>query len=207
LYFAFAKAGQEQALRTSSKIRASLVLAFLLLAPPGMAWSDFKKGLMAYESGDYKTAYEQWRPEANKGDPYAQHMLGFLYANGHGVSLEAAQTIIWWQRAAAQGFAPAQYTLGSLYRKGLGVKRDLGKATNLISRAADAGYPDAQYDYGVMHVTGEGVKQDLSTAYMWLDLAANTRGLEPGTFWQNIDKLLTPLQRLEADQLKKTWNN
>jgi len=177
----------------------------MMIAPAGPAWSDFNTGLEAYKRGDYKTAYEQWRPEAEKGDPYAQHMLGFLYANGRGVPLQPEQTVIWWQRAAEQGFAPAQYTLGSLYRQGMGVKRDLEQAAKWIGRAADAGYPDAQYEYGVMHATGEGVKQDLSAAYMWLDLAADTKGLEPGTFWGEIDKLLTPMQRLEADQLKKTW--
>ena len=110
-----------------------------------------------------------------------------------------------WRPAADQGFAPAQYTLGSLYREGLGVKHNPKKAAQWIGRAADAGYPDAQYDYGVMHATGEGVDSNLSTAYMWLDLAADTKGLQPGVFWKNIDKLLTPTQRLEADRLKKNW--
>ena len=186
------------------KIFAALLL--LLATATHMARADFNAGLEAYQRGDYKTALEQWQPEAEKGDPYAQHMLGFLYANGRGVALQPEQTVKWWTRAADQGFAPAQYTLGSLYRQGMGVKRDLDKAAHWIGRAADAGYPEAQYDYGVMHATGEGVKQDLSTAYMWLDLAADTKGLKPGTFWKNIDKLLTPLQRLEADQLKKTWS-
>lgn len=184
-----------------------MALALLLLAPAGQVRADFNAGLAAYERGDYKTAYEQWRPEAEKGDPYAQHMLGFLYANGRAVPLAPKQTLKWWKRAATQGFAPAQYTLGSLYRGGLGVGRDLEKAAHWIGRAADAGYPDAQYEYGVMHATGEGVEQDLSAAFMWLDLAADSKGLEPGALWGNIDKLLTPLQRLEADQLKKTWNN
>lgn len=192
-------------MRAFPKILQILGLTLLLIAPADRAWPDFDAGLLAYEHGDYKTAYEQWRPAAEKGDPYAQHMLGFLYANGRGVPLQPEQTVLWWRRAAEQGFAPAQYTLGSLYRQGMGVKRDLEQAAKWIGRAADAGYPDAQYTYGVMHATGEGVEADLSAAYMWLDLAADTKGLEPGTFWKNIDKLLTPMQRLEADQLKKTW--
>lgn len=183
-----------------------MVLGLIIILQIHSAGADFDAGFSAYERGDFKTAYKEWLPAAQKGDPYAQHMLGFLYANGRGVPLKPDQTIKWWQRAAKQGFAPAQYTLGSLYREGLGVQQDFEKAALWISRAADAGYPDAQYDYGVMHATGEGVEADLSTAYMWLDLAANTKGLPPGTFWKNIDKLLTPAQRLEADKLKKTWN-
>ena len=180
-------------------------LGFFVLSAANPAWPDFNDGLAAYEKGDYKTALREWRPAAEKGDPHAQHMMGFLYANGRAVPIRPELTFKWWTRAADQGFAPAQYTLGTLYRQGMGVKRDLGKAAHWIGRAADAGYPNAQYDYGVMHATGEGVETDLSTAFMWLDLAADTKGMEPGAFWDNIDKLLTPAQRLEADQLKKTW--
>ena len=133
-------------------------------------------------------------------------MMGFLYASGRAVELKPEQTVLWWRKAAHQGFAPAQYTLGSLYRQGLGVPHDPQKAAKWIERAADAGYPDAQYDIGVMYATGEGVTKDLSTAYMWVDQAADTKGLEPGTFWKNLDKQLTPDQRLEAEQLKKAWN-
>ena len=187
--------------------RIAPLLILLLLNLSGPARADFAAGFEAYEKNDYATALKEWLPAAQKGDPYAQHMLGFLYAQGRGVLIDPAKTVSWWLKAAEQGFAPAQYTLGQLYRRGLGVKRDLAKARTWIGRAADAGYPDAQYAYGVMHITGEGVKSDLSTAFMWLDLAADTRGLPPGTFWPDVDKYLTPMQRLEADQLKKNWNN
>ena len=183
----------------------TLTFTFSMISPENFAWADFNTGLEAYQKGDYKPAISEWLPEAEKGDPYAQHMMGFLYAHGRGVELKPEQTVHWWQQAAQQGFAPAQYTLGSLYRQGLGVPHDPQKAATWIERAADAGYPDAQYDIGVMHATGEGVTQNLSTAYMWLDQAANTKGLEPGIFWKNLDKLLTPAQRLEAEQLKKAW--
>ena len=183
-----------------------LGVVVLLGLSVGPVRADFDAGLTAYQKHDYATALKEWLPAAENGDSHAQHMLGFLYAQGRGVAIDPAQTVIWWTRAAEQGFAPAQYTLGTLYRRGLGVKRDLEKARVWIGRAADGGYPDAQYAFGVMYVTGEGVKPDLSTAFMWLSLAADTRGLPPETFWPDIDKFLTPEQRLEADQLKKSWN-
>ena len=184
----------------------TFTLAFSIIPLEGIAWANFNTGLEAYKKGDYKTALSEWLPEAEKGDPYAQHMMGFLYASGRGVELKPEQTVLWWRKAAQQGFAPAQYTLGSLYRQGLGVPHDPQKAAKWIERAADAGYPNAQYDIGVMYATGEGVTKDLSTAYMWADQAADTKGLEPGTFWKNLDKQLTPDQRLEAEQLKKAWS-
>jgi len=189
------------------KFRVHLLVLMVLGFSGNGALADFETGFAAYEKNDYVTALKEWQATAEEGDPHAQHMLGFLYAQGRGVAINPALTVSWWGKAARQGFAPAQYTLGQLYRRGLGVKRDLEKARDWISRAADAGYPDAQRAFGIMHVTGEGVKSDLSTAFMWLDLAADTRGLPPGTFWSDVDKYLTPTQRLEADQLKKNWNN
>ena len=167
--------------------------------------ADFNTGLDAYHKGDFKTAFREWLPEAEKGDPHAQHMLGFLYANGRGAELKPEQTVYWWQKAANQGFAPAQYTLGSLYRKGLGVSFNLQKAASWIERAADAGYPNAQFDISVMYATGEGVIQNLVTAYMWLDQAASTRGIDPAKYRRKLDKYLTPVQRIEADKLIKAW--
>ena len=187
--------------------RFPLMVLLMLGLLAGEASADFNAGYTAYEKNDYATALKEWLPAAKKGDPYAQHMLGFLYAHGRGVVIDPAKAVAWWEKAARQGFAPAQFTLGMLYRRGLGLKRDLAKASTWIGRAADAGYPDAQHAFGIMHVTGEGVTSDLSTAFMWLDLAADTRGLPSGTFWPDIDKYLTPTQRLEADQLKKNWNN
>ena len=188
---------------TVGRLFSIALLIGLVFTPPAEA--DFDAGFAAYERGDFKTAAREWRPAASKGDPHAQHMLGFLYARGRGVPLSPDQTVKLWRQAADQGFAPAQYTLGTLYREGLGVKQDLEKAVKWIGRAADGGYPDAQFDFGVMHVTGEGLKPDLSMAFMWIGLAAETRGIEPARMWATIDKLLTPAQRLEADQLKKSW--
>ncbi|NQV46533.1 MAG: sel1 repeat family protein [Rhodospirillaceae bacterium] len=190
----------------SHRLSVAVLLMLVLVSITGIAQADFNDGLTAYEKGDYPTALKEWRPLALKGDPHAQHMMGFLYAHGRGVAIDPKQTVKWWRQAADQGFAPAQYTLGSLYRKGLGVEHDLKKAVSWIGRAADAGYPDAQYALGIMNATGEGMESDLSSAYMWLSLAADTRGLDAEAFWRDLDKHLTPAQRLEAEQLKKEWD-
>jgi len=49
------------------------------------AWADFKKGLTAYETGNYATALKEWRPLAEKGDADAQYSLGLMYDQGRGV--------------------------------------------------------------------------------------------------------------------------
>ena len=152
--------------------------------------TDFDKGLRAYRIGDYKTALQKWLPRAEKGDPSAQHMIGFLYATGRGVELKPKVTIFWWELAAQQQFPPAQHSLGTLYRKGLGVKQNSEVAAMWIGRAATSGYPDAQYDFGIMYATGEGVSQDFKKASEWLDKAALNKGLKPRSLRKNIYKFL-----------------
>jgi len=187
------------------KLIITLLLVITSNLSTATALADFNTGLDAYQKGDFKTALGEWLPDAEKGDPHAQHMLGFLYANGRGVELKPELTVHWWRQAASQGFAPAQYTLGSLYRKGLGVPYNSKKAATWIERAADAGYPKAQYDIGIMYANGEGVTQDLGTAYMWLDQAARARGADPERYRETLDKHLNGAQRIEEDTLKKGW--
>ena len=46
---------------------------------------DFKKGLNAYDRGDYVTALREWSPLAKQGHSDAQHKLGNMYSEGRGV--------------------------------------------------------------------------------------------------------------------------
>ncbi len=177
-----------------------LALAASLAAPAG-----FDEGLAAYKNRDYAAALAEFRPAAEAGDPRAQHMLGFLYAQGRGVEKDIAKTLEWWRLSAGQGHPPAQFTLGSLSRTGMGVEEDKKKAAEWIGRAADAGYADAQYLYGVMLAQGDGVGRDLAAAYMWLDMAAAQKGLEAGAYWGAIESFLSPAERREAERQKKRW--
>ena len=183
-------------------IPSFLVLAASLSAPAG-----FDEGLAAYKNREYATALAELRPAAEAGDPRAQHMLGFLYAQGRGVEKDIAKTLELWRLSASQGHPPAQFTLGSLYRKGMGVKEDKKKAAELIGRAADAGYADAQYLYAIMLAQGEGIGRDLAAAYMWLDMAAAQTGLEAGAYWAAIDSFLSPAERREAERQRKRWGD
>ena len=53
----------------------------LLLGSAGLSWgADFKKGLAAYDSGDYATALREWTPLAEQGHADAQFYLGVMYS-------------------------------------------------------------------------------------------------------------------------------
>ena len=71
----------------------------------------------------------QWYEKAAaQGLAQAQHNLGLLYANGHGVPQDYATAWGWYEKAAAQGNAEAQTNLGWLYANGKGVPTDYAKA-------------------------------------------------------------------------------
>ena len=99
----------------------------------------FARGLAAYDGGDYRTAFEEWRALAEAGDAEAQTALASLYASGQGTPANPAQAVHWYRRAAEQGDAVAQQNLGDLYGRGVGVGRDLVGAYVWLALAADQG--------------------------------------------------------------------
>ena len=88
------------------RIAATLAVLALLFSA-GSAWADFDDGMAAYESGDYATALQEWRPLAEQGDAEAQLNLGLIYDDGYGVPVNDAEAAKWFRKVAEQGDATA----------------------------------------------------------------------------------------------------
>ena len=67
-------------------------------------------------------------PLADKGQAWAQSLLGDSYAFGAGVLQDDAEALKWYQLAAAQGDASAQNNLGTFYSSGRGISQDAAEA-------------------------------------------------------------------------------
>jgi uncharacterized protein len=119
------------------RIVSSLMLLWALA--PALRAADFAKGLAAYNKGDYTAAVQEWRPEAEQGDPAAQLNMGLLYLDGHGVPQDLAEAAKWFRRAAEQGNTEAQHELGALYGSGQGVRRDYVEAYKWMNICAASG--------------------------------------------------------------------
>lgn len=117
--------------------RSLIAAALVLVAAP--AWADMNAAMEAYNRGDYQTAADLFRPEAEKGNADAQYMLGAIYNDGGLGVRDYGTAARWYAKAADQGQADAQNSLGYLYDFGLGVPRDTSKAEGLYERAARAG--------------------------------------------------------------------
>jgi TPR repeat protein len=125
-----------------NKIQTLLTTTVLLFGISGSGVADFNDGYDAYQKGDYKTAFNEFKPLAEQGDASAQYNLGVMYDNGKGVLKDDKEAVKWYRKAAEQGLASAQGNLGAMYANGHGVLKDLSKAKHWIKKAYDN--PDAE---------------------------------------------------------------
>jgi len=159
-----------------------LVVCWLFLAvpfSPAIA-ADTDRAMKAMRAGDFKTALEELRPLAARGDAHAQFLLGMLYDSGRGVAPDPATAASWYRKAAAQKHALAQVYLGILYYSGEGVKKDPVEAGRWFRPAAESGNDQGQFYLGWMYESGTGVKQNPNEAIRWLSKSAaqqNTRAM------------------------------
>lgn len=83
------------------RIAMGMVLALTLALPA--AAQDFRKGMAAYDRGDYASAVREWRPLAAEGHADAQFNLGAMYVLGHGVPRDDVLAYRWLTLSAANG--------------------------------------------------------------------------------------------------------
>lgn len=162
-----------------STIRAALaaipvlILTCSLAGPLGAKEvSQYDKGLAAYNSGDYKAAYNFTLPLADQGDPAAKNLLGMMYELGKGVPQDLARSVSYYRQGAEQGDRYAQYNLAVSFDSGTGVPLNYREAVRWYRRAANQGVSAAQYDLGVMLEQGRGISKSFQKAASWYQKAA-----------------------------------
>lgn len=132
----------------------------------------FEEAGLAYEQGDFATAYRLIKPLAEQGHAKSQFNLGVMYQRGEGVPPDPAEAMKWFRKAAEQDLPDAHYNLGVIYHNGIIVPQDYAEAMKWFKKAADLGYARAQYNLGSMYHKGEGVPRDYSEAAKWYRRAA-----------------------------------
>jgi TPR repeat protein len=91
----------------------------------------------AYLRGDKAQALKILRPLAAQGDARAQHFVGYMYAQGQGVTQDYQEALKWYRLAVDQGNADAQRGLGYMYHNGYGVTRNHQEALKWFRLAKD----------------------------------------------------------------------
>jgi TPR repeat protein len=117
----------------------SVVLVVLLFgagATQSAYANQLTRGTAAFSRGDYVRAARELSPLAQRGNPRALALLGFMYEHGFGVpqSYDAAADL--YAQAAVQGNPFAQSMLGLMYDKGHGVPQNVVLAYKWLVLAA-----------------------------------------------------------------------
>jgi uncharacterized protein len=150
------------------KIIIALTVVLFAVTPPARA--DFAAGTQAYDGGDYKTAFAEWRPLANAGDMAAQVAIADLYRFGAGLrDPDMVKAAYWFRRAADQGDAIGQLNLGELYLIGEGVKQDVVTAYVWLSLASARGnrWAKAKRNELSVHLSRDQVSRALTRINAW----------------------------------------
>lgn len=115
----------------------------------------------------------EWIAIAEQGNPAAQWLVGYYYANGKGVPRDDVEAVKWYRKAAEQGYVDAQSSLGNCYLNGEGVAKDDAEAFKWYHKAAEQGDAGVQFLLGSYYSTGKGVAKDEVEAVRWWLKAAD----------------------------------
>lgn len=121
------------------------------------------------QRGD-KTAIAGIKEEAQKKNPMAQTILGYMLDNGVGEKKDSALAARYFA-AAAKESPLAAYNLGVLYKYGRGVPKDESRAMDYFRPAAESGITRAQVQMAVECRK----KKDQACAWKWSEQAAMAR--------------------------------
>lgn len=113
-----------------------LVMALGIIVSSPACADALGSGSAAFARNDYSTAARLLLPLAERGNPRAQAMVGFMFATGQGLPQAYDAAGYWYRLAAEQGDTTAQYLLGLAYDKGQGVPQDDVAAYKWLNLAA-----------------------------------------------------------------------
>lgn len=129
-------------------MRIAVCAATLVLAATASGHANpYTRGNAAFLRGDYNTAARELVPLADRGNPRAQAMLGFMYATGQGMPQNYDAASYWYRLSAEQGDTTAQYLLGLAYDKGQGVPLNEVAAYKWLNLAASRAPKRVRDDY------------------------------------------------------------
>ncbi len=148
-----------------------------IAAALGNRAAEFNNGICLMEKKEYGEAYDVFVSAAEKGLAEAQCELGYMYAEGLGVTQDPEKSEHWYRMAANQGNGSALVSLGLMYYDGTVVSKNRLEAAKLWIRALDI-YPrtwhtDVEFLLGDMYLNGDGVAQDYGEALRYLTRSAN----------------------------------
>jgi TPR repeat protein len=121
-------------------------------------------GVLDYNGGWVRAAFDALRAAAACGNADAQVNLGYMYARGQGTAPDQQEALRLYRLSAAQGNGEGMNALGYKYQYGTGVAIDLAQAISWYCRAIERGNPRAFNNLALLYDAGQGVPQDVAVA-------------------------------------------
>jgi uncharacterized protein len=129
----------------------------------------------AYErsnEGNSPAAIKTLLPFAEKGNAFAQNVLGLIYLAAPDLKPDYAKALMWFRKSAALGFGGAYSNLGYMASNGLGAPKNMSDAVKWFKLATDKGNYLGQYNLGRLYETGDGIAKNPTEALRLYKLAA-----------------------------------
>jgi hypothetical protein len=157
---------------------------------------------------DSQEMYAQFLARADKGEAFAQEVVGVCYLVGcKATPRDHVAARFWLAKAAEQGRPQAQRLLGMMHEAGFGGAKDYTEALSWYRKAAGQGNAVAQASLGKMYAEGRGVPQDPVRAHMWLSTAmsvtADDRALPEKARQEMTSALASLAQGMSQQQLEQ----
>jgi S1-C subfamily serine protease len=155
-----------------------VIAALLLLLIPQPSLANLTSAQAAARAGEYPSAYEACKQEAEKGDAECQNFLGMLFQKGLGVSENQTEALRLFSLAAAQKLVAAEDNLGFAHLNGLGTPPSEKEAARWFGIAAAQGDPVGEHRLALLLLYGKEIDRDPPKAVEILKHSAD-RGYVP----------------------------
>jgi len=123
-------------LRAVDLVFATLIL---LIVAAGSASAGFSDAFEKYIARDYTAARAAAEPDAQRGNPAAQWLLGTMYLLGEGVDEDPELARDWFEKSASSNYPPSQALLGRMFEEGIGGGQDASYSHTLRRLSAGQG--------------------------------------------------------------------
>ena len=163
------------------------------LSPPTPEFSEqlsdtLHRAFKRFQEGDYQKALQLAQPVANADNPYALHLVGYIYERGLAGARDLKKARHYYQRAAEMGYVDAEVSLGLLLVATARAEADYALAVGWFKRAASKGDMRAIARLGTLYAEGLGVPRDDVLAMSLFEQAA-AKGNSEGLFFVGMGAL------------------
>lgn len=147
--------------------------------------------LKDWEKKDISKAIWYLTEAANKGNDFAQYMLGKIFYQGKSVQINMEYAIYWLEKAQQNGNTQAKYMLGKMLLYGEYMQQDIARGKLLLNQASDKGNAHASYILGKELLQGNILPQNIERAIELLNISSK-KGFESAqyllgkTYYQGI---------------------